>query len=712
MTVHRLIFHVHRIGLRFTPLLTSTNTRLNNTSNAAIVTTFIVFQALIWFLYNRDFEPFIAILDGIIVFLLYTLRRYRIIAIGLSIMLFTFGNYIIIKEQNNKNVTNQATPLSGVNGKIIQTTVLGTGFTGPVAWAEENNIVAHGTTVGITLYSGETLTQIGSIPSHAPISTLDFSKDGGFLAATSNGRAVVYSIPDGNEIFSNGDTRGVIQNGVISPDGQKIAVLSKDVIGRLGRVIVWDRKTKQAEAELQITDEDPVDLAISPDGKTVAIAFEHSGVGLWEIGSRAILKYLREDLETHSVVFSHQGNLLAVGVGNSSIRLWDTKDHSPTKMIDPESGIVHDLKFSFNDEYLVAAIASYVSIVDVRLGKVIDYVDNRTSVIINVSFSPDNKRIVASYSGGNMIVWDLIQDKVSNLFRSTQSATKLATSKNGNKIASLSGKNIIVWNPENILETQEYDIGDIPVATIIYSQNDQLLAVHDSESSIQVVTIDDSHQTVSKVIDIGLIEKSDNEDLYKHLVVDNKINTFAKSYHDRVYIWRQSFSIREPFYTILNVDVHNIALSSDGSLLAIAFNDILTLYSIEQKQQISSVKLPGVIKTIVFSPNSRYIGVISGSDHISNFNIREGYLESIFDRNLNDSHYNALWAISFSRDGIFISVGDINGVIHLLLATNGDIIDTIKGHNGSIQCIEFMPEQSIMTTCATDGTIKLWKVSQ
>ena len=65
-------------------------------------------------------------------------------------------------------------------------------------------------------------------------------------------------------------------------------------------------------------------LALSPDGKSLALSSPGSGVGLWEVATGSERHLLaRPQTVDHSLAFSPDGRRLAVGAGDGLVRIWD-----------------------------------------------------------------------------------------------------------------------------------------------------------------------------------------------------------------------------------------------------------------------------------------------------------------------------------------------------------------------------------------------------
>jgi WD40 repeat protein len=165
---------------------------------------------------------------------------------------------------------------------------------------------------------------------------------------TSKALSVVFS-PDGTQILSGHDDGTIrlwdVQTGqtirtiksvgrkaahsAFTPDGDAIVCVNHDdnpiriIDARSGEIIRNVSKMNIAKFEHSAHGES---LAISPDGKTIALSAPRGKIGLWEIQSgRLVSEFDTGVSEDDIVVFSPDGKTLAAGGLNQNILLWEIK---------------------------------------------------------------------------------------------------------------------------------------------------------------------------------------------------------------------------------------------------------------------------------------------------------------------------------------------------------------------------------------------------
>ena len=84
--------------------------------------------------------------------------------------------------------------------------------------------------------------------------------------------------------------------------------------------------TRQELATLKTEPSNPICVAFSPDGKTLASAGTDGVLTLWDVSTRQAVVTLKGHsiYDVNSVAFSPDGKTLASAGNDGTVRLWDT----------------------------------------------------------------------------------------------------------------------------------------------------------------------------------------------------------------------------------------------------------------------------------------------------------------------------------------------------------------------------------------------------
>ena len=200
--------------------------------------------------------------------------------------------------------------------------------------------------------------------------------------------------------------KGVVSGNVeYSPDGTLLAVGTD--IG----IWLYDTATYREVSLLQ----DPLIYAplgysvrFSPDGKTLVRA--GAGIQLWDIATgQPVGAFTKRGGATiQSVHFNPDGTTLATGGTDGTVRLWDVKTGTETRVLTGHSRWVTSVAFSPDGSTLASGSwDKTVRLWHATTGAHTFTLNGHTDLIDGVVFSPDGTILASGSQDGTVLLWDI-----------------------------------------------------------------------------------------------------------------------------------------------------------------------------------------------------------------------------------------------------------------------------------------------------------------
>jgi WD40 repeat protein/predicted ATPase/tetratricopeptide (TPR) repeat protein len=103
---------------------------------------------------------------------------------------------------------------------------------------------------------------------------------------------------------------------------------------------------------LQTRSADVLALAVSPDGRFVAIGGAEPGIEVWEIASQQVAFSYSTPSSIFTLAFSPNGEWLAAGGGSHFFALWELATHQEQQPVSEHQGVVRQLRFAADSQQI------------------------------------------------------------------------------------------------------------------------------------------------------------------------------------------------------------------------------------------------------------------------------------------------------------------------------------------------------------------------
>ncbi|MDM3852897.1 MAG: hypothetical protein PT119_23670 [Aphanizomenon gracile PMC627.10] len=229
-------------------------------------------------------------------------------------------------------------------------------------------------------------------------------------------------------------------------------------------------------------------VAFSPDGQTLASGSEDKTIKLWNVKTGNLLQTLIGHSDTVSVAYSPDGQTLASGSNDYTIKLWDVKTGNLLQTLTGHSGAVNSVAYSPDGQ--TVASGSWDKTIKLWNVKTGNLLQTLASSVNSVAYSPDGQTVASGNWGKTIKLWNV---KTGNLLQTlASSVNSVAYSPDGQTVASGSNDYTIklytikLWDVKtgNLLQTL---IGHShTVTSVAYSPDGQTLASGSSDRTIKL----------------------------------------------------------------------------------------------------------------------------------------------------------------------------------------------------------------------------------
>ncbi|KAE8422921.1 hypothetical protein BDV36DRAFT_244323 [Aspergillus pseudocaelatus] len=233
-----------------------------------------------------------------------------------------------------------------------------------------------------------------------------------------------------------------------------------------------------------------VSLVFSPDGQIIASGSKDNTIKLWGPNTGQPLRILEGHSDSvASVVFSSDGQMLASGSYDCTIKLWDIKTGQQLRTLVGHSVSVVSVAFSPDTQILASGSDdNSVRIWDTKTGKQLRTLEGHRDWVQSVAFSP-NGQIIASGSYDSTIkLWDTNKGQELHTLEGHSSLVgAVAFSPDGDMVASSSyDKTIKLWNPTTGQKLRTLEGHSGIVRSVIFFHDSQTVASGSYDNTIKL----------------------------------------------------------------------------------------------------------------------------------------------------------------------------------------------------------------------------------
>jgi eukaryotic-like serine/threonine-protein kinase len=590
-------------------------------------------------------------------------------------------------------------------------------LTGPLACSPDGRyVVATGlrperTTNGMQIWDS---TVLRANPPWIPVYTRpgffgaysDFSPDGSLLAVPSANEIVLMEVGGNWEEIGRliGHTRWV-WSARFSPDGRKLVTASEDATAR-----VWDVTTRQCLGDFTNHTAGLHAAAFSPDGRQVASASYDKTVRLWDADSMEEWRHYEHKVGLNALDFSADRWLIASGGTDGSVKVWDVEADT-IRTLRGHSQYVMAVKFVLGGTQLASGSWDQtVKLWNLDQPLPNDLLEGAARYRSPLAFSGNGRWLATvSSNASEILLWD--------------AATGRPATAQAGVLTNRLGR---IADTRTLLSAEEAAAGEVAASSIVvtdlaFSPDDRCLAA----ARAFTVILPDSESARSRIEfwDIrrgAMLNSFEGWMPVRFSPVGGLLACVGTETDPGTILIREIATGRSWIadQTIPTGERLDLAFSPDAQTL-VSSGMITFLWEAASGKWLGTLSeftnsTITTINALAFTPDGQWLvtGGASAEIHLCEMSSRRRITTL-------RGHVPRVTGLAVSPDGRTLASADANGLIKLWslrrvngsAATGWDIREllTLRGHEGSVESLQFSPDGSALASSSTDGTVRLWR---
>lgn len=489
-----------------------------------------------------------------------------------------------------------------------------------------------------------------------------------------------------------------------------LAMLVSTVFAQEGTVITPENASELTEL-VRLGRGKPSQLAYSPDGSTIAVA---SSIGVWLYSADSLdteqePPYIVSSTPVTAVAFSPDGNTLAFGE-DGVLRLWDMEAMAETNSMDLNTTL-NFIKFSPDGSVIATNGSEYKSVALINTDdlSVKPALVGHSSNVRSAAFSPDGSTLITGAdSGDNIIrVWDVADGTESATVEGHTSNIKDLDFGEGVIVSGSADYSVKIWDAEGteVATLKPADVSYFYVYSVDLSPDGSKVAVGTS-NAVYVWNADGSGDpTIFDLEGAGDINDLEFSPDGTQLV--------TLGYNRAVRLWDVESGSEIAAARGHTDNMTSVAFSPDGDTLIVGSNDdFVWLWDTAARTELHlsptmTDALGATSENVTyaaFAPDGSVAGTVDGFG-IKLWNPATGDLVAELE---GDGLSNSL---AFSPDSSLVAYVGSEGVFVFDVASQ-ELLTHLTGHTEWAETIAFSPDQTLLVTGASDGTVRVWGLAE
>lgn len=467
-------------------------------------------------------------------------------------------------------------------------------------------------------------------------------------------------------------------------------------------------------ATLRIGRGEMIELKFSSDGSRFAVA---SSIGIWiydTVSLKEIHLLVGHSKRVESVTFSRDGNLLASGSRDGTVKLWDADTGAERRTFTGHWGRLYSVDFNRDGRLLASGGRDgTVRIWDVDSGEEKHVLEGHTDRVTSVVFYPTSNTVVSASDDNTIRLWDAdTGDHLRTVHAHAHRIIDLAISPDGKMLASSSiDSSVRLWDA--VTWELRWAIDGQTTRSLAFSMDGRSIAggtnrvirLLDTETGLlrrtlrghqgDVLNVDFSPDAITIAAAGG-----DQTVRFWNVTTGNRLRTLSwtdKDFQSAAYspdgrtiatgsenrsahLWDAKTGEHLQTFEGHSEAVYSLAFNRYGDMLATGSTGQIWLWDVKTGRHLQKMSHhPGKVLSLVFSPDGERLASGGGTPE---FAVHVWNTETGEELHKLTWHAHAVMGVMFSSDGRALASAGWDGSVALWDASTGEQRQTLAGHEG------------------------------